>query len=342
MKNHDHDPTEPVIQARHVYKSYGELQAVQDLSFTVAKSRCYGFLGPNGAGKTSTMKMIYGKATRDNRSDTVFRVFGCDPAISELAIKQLSGVVIQDNSLDEELNVRQNLRIFSRFYGLPRHTAEQRIDELLEFMELSHKAEVQIKKLSGGMQRRLSIARALLNDPQLLILDEPTTGLDPQVRHLIWNKLRELKQRGVTILLTTHYMEEAFQICDEILIMDRGRKILEGRPQQLLQDHMERYVLEAMIPDAAAGTPVTADTRAAADTPAATGTHPTAGTHAATSEAGELRSEDHNGMRFFYANDMTQLESHASRLGQERVYIRQANLEDLFLKFTGRGLNELQ
>lgn len=306
----------PVIEARHVHKSYGSLKAVDDISFTVQPARCYGFLGPNGAGKTSTMKMIYGKATRDPNEDTVFRVFGYDPAHDELSIKQLSGVVIQDNSLDEELNVRQNLRIFTRFYGIPGKIAEQRIDELLEFMELAHKADVPIKNLSGGMQRRLSIARALLNDPRLLILDEPTTGLDPQVRHLIWGKLRELKQRGVTIVITTHYMEEAFQICDEILIMDKGRKILEGPPQRLLSDNMERYVLESMIPDTADTTEIIA--------------------------AGEIRREDHNGRWFFYSNHMADLESLSATMHRDHIYIRQTNLEDLFLKFTGRGLNEIQ
>lgn len=306
---------EPVIEAEHIFKSYGQLQAVQDLSFTVKQAQCYGLLGPNGAGKTSTMKMIYGKAERDKRDDSKFRVFGHDPMQNELAIKQLSGVVPQENSLDEELNVRQNLRIYSRFHDMPRALAARRIDEMLEFMELSHKSTVPIKKLSGGMQRRLSIARSLLHQPRLLILDEPTTGLDPQVRHLIWNKLRELKKRGVTILLTTHYMEEAFQICDEILIMDQGKKILEGPPQQLLQNNMENYVLESMIPPTEESS---TDLRAA------------------------VRCEDHNGMRYYYSNRMAELEELAGLLKQDRIYIRQANLEDLFLKTTGRVLNEIQ
>ncbi len=241
-----------VIQVHNISKSFGKLCAVNDLSFEVEEGTCFGLLGPNGAGKTTMMKMIYGRSSRDDHDGGVIDVLGYDPARDELAIKYLSGVVPQENNLDDELNVIQNLMIYSKFYGLPGKVARERIEVLLEFLELSEKIESPIKELSGGMQRRLVIARALLNNPKLLILDEPTTGLDPQVRHLIWDKLRQLRAQGTTILLTTHYMEEAFQICDTVLIMDKGRKILEDSPQRLLRENIEAYVLEVPI---ANGTP---------------------------------------------------------------------------------------
>ena len=210
------------ISVKNISKYFSKVCAVRDLSFEVQANTCFGFLGPNGAGKTTMMKMLYGKCTLDNSNGASVDVFGYSPAKDELAIKYLSGVVPQDNNLDDELNVISNLMVYSRFYALPRKTAKSRIDYLLDFMELSDRRTAKIKELSGGMQRRLVIARALMNNPRLLILDEPTTGLDPQVRHLIWDKLRQLKRHGTTILLTTHYMEEAFALCDTILIMDKG------------------------------------------------------------------------------------------------------------------------
>ncbi len=302
----------PLIVAEGICKRYGSLQAVCGLSFSVNQAECFGFLGPNGAGKTSTMKMIYGKAQRDTVPATIFSVFGFDPARDELEIKQRTGVVMQDNALDEELNVRQNLGIYCRFYDMTARESKAKIDELLDFMELGHKSDVPIRQLSGGMQRRLAIARALLNDPELLILDEPTTGLDPQVRHLIWNKLRELKEKGVTIVLTTHYMEEAFQICDRILIMDHGKKMMEGAPATLLQENIEKYVLETL-------SPLTNDL-----------------------PSRNIRHEDYNGTRYYYSNNIAELEELSSSLGSVRIYIRQANLEDVFLRATGRSLNEGQ
>ena len=235
-----------VITAQNIRKSYKDLKAVDGLSFEVEQSSCFGLLGPNGAGKTTMMKMIYGKGQRDVHPDDKLTVFGFDPKHQELQIKAMSGVVSQDDNLDAELSVFNNLMIFSRFYGMNKSDAKSRIEELLDFMELTEKRKSRIEELSGGMKRRLTIARALMNRPKLLILDEPTTGLDPQVRHLIWNKLRELKSMGVTILLTTHYMEEAFQICDKILIMYKGKKMLEGKPVELLETSIEPYVLELM------------------------------------------------------------------------------------------------
>jgi len=306
-----------VIRVHDVSKSFGKLRAVADLSFEVEEGTCYGLLGPNGAGKTTMMKMIYGRSSRDNHDGGVIDVLGYDPARDELAIKYLSGVVPQENNLDDELNVIQNLMIYSKFYGLAGRLAKERIKELLEFLELSEKIQSPIKELSGGMQRRLVIARALLNNPKLLILDEPTTGLDPQVRHVIWDKLRRLRAQGTTILLTTHYMEEAFQICDMVLIMDKGKRVLEDSPQRLLRENIEAYVLEAPITN---GTPLLGES----DLP-----HGVRVDHTPAS------------MRF-YAQDRDPLKSVADKLGGNPYYLRQTTLEDVFLKATGRALNEKQ
>lgn len=306
-----------VIRVHNVSKSFGKLRAVADLSFEVEEGTCFGLLGPNGAGKTTMMKMIYGRSSRDDHDGGIIDVLGYDPARDELAIKYLSGVVPQDNNLDDELNVIQNLMIYSKFYGLPGKVARERIEGLLDFLELSEKIESPIKELSGGMQRRLVIARALLNNPRLLILDEPTTGLDPQVRHVIWDKLRQLRAQGTTILLTTHYMEEAFQICDTVLIMDKGRRVLEDRPLRLLRENIEAYVLEAPLVN---GTPVLPDT----DLPAG------------------VRLDRSESTLRFYAQDIDPLKALADRLADHPYYLRQTNLEDVFLKATGRALNEKQ
>ena len=306
-----------VISVKDISKTFGKVCAVCDLSFAVEAGTCFGLLGPNGAGKTTMMKMIYGKATRDRACRGTIGIFGYDPARAELAIKYLSGVVPQENNLDEELNVIQNLLIYARFYALPVRTARERIASLLAFLELGEKAKAKIRELSGGMKRRLVIARALLNDPKLLILDEPTTGLDPQVRHLIWEKLRQLRKQGTTILLTTHYMEEAFQICDTVLIMDKGRRVLEDRPLKLLAENIEKYVLE---------TPDAQDVEEAAQ----------------GQLASAVRLDRSQGMTRFYSDDIDRLKAVADSLNGHQYYLRQANLEDVFLKATGRGLNEKQ
>jgi lipooligosaccharide transport system ATP-binding protein len=307
-----------VIRVHNVSKTFGgRVCAVCELSFEVEAGTCFGLLGPNGAGKTTMMKMIYGRSRRDDRFGGTIDIFGYDPAREELAIKSLSGVVPQENNLDEELNVLQNLMIYSKFYGLPAKVARERIEALLDFLELSEKTEAKIRELSGGMQRRLVIARALLNNPKLLILDEPTTGLDPQVRHLIWEKLRQLRAQGTTILLTTHYMEEAFQICDRVLIMHKGRKVLEDNPQRLLRDNIEAYVLEVPITD---GEPVVLQA------PLPEG----------------VRVDRAEGMVRFYADDVEDLKSVADRLSDGHYYLRQSTLEDVFLKATGRRLDEKQ
>jgi lipooligosaccharide transport system ATP-binding protein len=306
-----------VIQVSHISKSFGKVVAVRDLSFEVEAGACFGLLGPNGAGKTTMMKMIYGRSRRDNHGGGTIDVFGYDPARDELAIKYLSGVVPQENNLDDELNVIQNLMIYSKFYGLAAKVARQRIEVLLDFLELSEKMEAGIKELSGGMQRRLVIARALLNNPKLLILDEPTTGLDPQVRHLIWDKLRQLRAQGTTILLTTHYMEEAFQICDRVLIMDKGSKVQENSPQQLLRENIEAYVMEVPVGN---GTPEIRE----ADLPEG------------------VRLDRTEGTIRLYADDIDRLKSVGDRLSGDHYYVRQSTLEDVFLKATGRTLNEKQ
>jgi lipooligosaccharide transport system ATP-binding protein len=306
-----------VIQVSRVNKTFGRVCAVCDLSFEVEEGTCFGLLGPNGAGKTTMMKMIYGRSSRNPGGDGIIDVFGYDPATNELAIKYLSGVVPQENNLDDELNVIQNLMVYSKFYGLPGTVARQRIEALLAFLELSEKTLSRIKELSGGMQRRLVIARALLNNPRLLILDEPTTGLDPQVRHLIWDKLRQLRAQGTTILLTTHYMEEAFQICDTVLIMHKGRKVLQDDPHRLLREHIEAYVMEVPITN---GTPVIRES----DLPDG------------------VRLDRTEGTMRFYAQSSDRLKSIADRLSGNHYYLRQSTLEDVFLKATGRTLGEQQ
>jgi lipooligosaccharide transport system ATP-binding protein len=311
------DMMEPLIRVRHLYKSYGHLVAVRDLDFDVAPATCFAFLGPNGAGKTTMMKTLYGKADPDDREETEISVLGYDPRTHELEVKARSGVVPQENSLDVELNVLQNLRIFANFYGIPWRKARDRVDYLLDFMELEEKRSSKVRELSGGMQRRLIIARALLNNPSLLILDEPTTGLDPQVRQLIWDKLRSLKRSGVTVLLTTHYMDEAFQIADSVLIMDHGNKVLEGHPRKLLEDNMESHVLEL----------INLDARDAVE---------------ALISDGQVRTEGSGERVLYYSSDVDTLERMSRTLAAGDYHLRQSNLEDLFLKSTGRSLNVFQ
>lgn len=306
------------IKINNLNKSFGDFKAVDDLSFQVQKKECFGLLGPNGAGKTTTMKIIYGKSEHDRNDSTKVDVFGLDPRKDTLAIKAFCGIVPQQDNLDTELNVTDNLNIYAKFYGIPPREAKSRIDELLAFMELQEKAKANVRELSGGMQRRLTIARALINKPQVLILDEPTTGLDPQVRHLIWNKLRELKDAGVTILLTTHYMEEAFQICDRIIIMDKGKKMLEGKPRELLSSNLERFVMELYG--------ICRDNDECSSIFANTG----------------IRYEFHKDTLFAYSNDSEKLSKIGETLKESEYYIRHSNLEDLFLRVTGRSLNELQ
>ena len=307
----------PIIQAEALTRLYGDFAAVDGLDFEVAEGEFFGLLGPNGAGKTSTIKMI---ACVQDVSDGLLKVAGLDVRTNDRAVKSLIGVVPQDDNLDEDLTVRRNLEVYARYFGVPRAVARERIDEGLTLMQLDEKADEPIKALSGGMKRRLVIARALVNEPRVLILDEPTTGLDPQARHLVWRKLRLLRERGTTIVLTTHYMDEAEQLCDRLIIMDNGKALTEGRPRDLILRHAGREVLELHLPPEESARVVERLT-------------PMLG------ESGRI--EQVEDVAYAYGID----ESHY-RLVEEmasdpyRVIFRRANLEDVFLTLTGRGLVE--
>jgi lipooligosaccharide transport system ATP-binding protein len=233
--------TPPLVDARHLTKRFGDFTAVDDVSFEVRPGEAFGFLGPNGAGKSSTMRMI---AAVSPVTEGFLRVMGLDPAADGPEIRGRIGVVPQEENLDEELSVYENLLIYGRYFGLPKKLIDERIAELLHFAALQERRDSKVEPLSGGMKRRLVIARGLINQPEMLILDEPTTGLDPQARHLLWDRLYRLKQQGVTLIITTHYMDEAEQLCDRLVIMDKGRIVAEGSPRQLIEQHSTREVLE--------------------------------------------------------------------------------------------------
>lgn len=231
----------PLIEARGLVKRFGELTAVDGVDVAVAPGEAFGFLGPNGAGKSSIMRMI---GAVSPPTSGYLRVLGMDPQTDGPAVRARLGVVPQEDSLDQQLTVAENLAIYGRFFDLPRNVVRERIDDLLEFVQLSDRRDSKVDPLSGGMKRRLVIARALINEPSVVLLDEPTTGLDPQARHALWDRLYRLKQRGVTLILTTHYMDEAEQLCDRLVVMDHGRIIVEGAPRQLIADHASREVVE--------------------------------------------------------------------------------------------------
>ena len=232
---------EPVIATQNLVKRYQDFVAVDGISFEVAPGESFGLLGPNGAGKSTTMRMIGAVSTRTSGD---LNVLGLDPNRYGPEIRSQLGVVPQENNLDMELKVRENLLVYGRYFGLPRARVARRADELLEFAQLADKASAKVDDLSGGMKRRLTIARALINDPRLLLLDEPTTGLDPQARHILWDRLFRLKEQGTTLLLTTHYMDEAEQLCDRLVVVDKGRIMAEGSPADLIRRYSSREVLE--------------------------------------------------------------------------------------------------
>ena len=298
---------DPVIVGQGVTKKYGALVAVDRLDFEVHRSECVGFLGPNGAGKTTLMWMLFSAV---HMTSGRLQVFGLTPMKDRKQINAHIGVVFQDNNLDQELNVVNNLLIYARYCGLRPREARGQIDRLLDLLALTPKAESKVRELSGGMARRLMIARALLSRPKMLILDEPTTGLDPQVRHSIWGVLRQLKREGMTILLTTHYMEEAQHLADRVLIMDQGRILLTGQPAELIEAHLERYVLQ------------------------------TSGLGEVPSLDGTIRHERVGDADYFYSDSEEPLSRLSKRLPIRDIILRFANLEDVFLKFTGRGLRE--
>ncbi|MDA8233687.1 MAG: ATP-binding cassette domain-containing protein [Clostridia bacterium] len=300
-----------VIEARGLVKRFGDFTAVNGINFIVRPRECFGFLGPNGAGKTSTVKMIY---CHSPVTDGSLKVLGMDVTKEARAIKRRLGVVAQEDNLDPDLTVEQNLLVFSTYFGIPKSEAGERTKELLDFFGLKEKAHTQVDKLSGGMKRRLAIARALINKPDLLILDEPTTGLDPQARHLVWQRLRKLKEQGVTLILTTHYLDEASQLCDRLVIMDRGQILEQGEPKELVARHIGKEVLEL-------GSAVCHDL-----IPQLAGL--TSG-HQVVGEA-----------LFLYTNDGQALLRKVQELREtNRQYLRPASLEDVFLKLTGRGLH---
>ena len=241
-------PDPPLIEAHALTKRFGAFTAVDGIDLTIARGESFGFLGPNGAGKSSTMRMI---AAVSPVTSGYLRVLGLDPATDGPAIRARLGVVPQEDSLDTELTVEENLVVYGRYFDLPRPLLRRRAAELLEFVQLTERARDQVEPLSGGMKRRLTIARGLVNDPELLLLDEPTTGLDPQARHLVWDRLYRLKQGGTTLVLTTHYMDEAEQLCDRLVVMDGGRIVAEGAPADLIREHSTREVVELRFPPGA-------------------------------------------------------------------------------------------
>jgi lipooligosaccharide transport system ATP-binding protein len=238
-------PDEPLVYARGLTKRFGHFTAVDGIDFAIARGESFGFLGPNGAGKSSTMRMV---AAVSPATAGTLRILGRDPKTEGPMIRARLGVVPQEDSLDTELTVEENLIVYGRYFDLPRALLRERAAALLEFVQLTERARDQVEPLSGGMKRRLTIARALVNEPELLLLDEPTTGLDPQARHLVWDRLYRLKQQGTTLVLTTHYMDEAEQLCDRLVVMDGGRIVAEGAPAALIREHSTREVLELRFP----------------------------------------------------------------------------------------------
>jgi lipooligosaccharide transport system ATP-binding protein len=302
---------ETVVEAKDLVKRFGKLVAVDGISFRVNEGEAFGFLGPNGAGKTSTMRMIQCVSPKTSGE---LHVFGLDAAKHPREIKQRMGVVPQENNLDPDFPVREGLIQFARYFDIPHADAIARADELLSLMALEEKKNTTVEKLSGGMKRRLILARALMNRPRLLMLDEPTTGLDPQARHLIWERLRELVHQGNTILLTTHYMEEAARLCDRIVIMDHGKILVEGRPDDLVKEYAGDYIVEADS---------TEEVRACLER------------HSITFDAYDSRVQ-------IFTHDpkeVARLLLDECSMGGE-VAARPATLEDVFLRLTGRTLRE--
>ena len=303
-----------VVTASSLTKRYGDFEAVRGIGFDVAARECFGFLGPNGAGKTTTMRMI---SCASPVSSGDLAVLGL-PVSRAREIKRRLGVVPQENNLDEEVSVVENLVIYARYFDVPARESLPRADELLSFVALEDKREWRIDRLSGGMKRRLLIARALMNEPELLILDEPTTGLDPQARHLVWEKLRSLKREGVTLLLTTHYMDEAAQLCDRVVIMHEGRILVEGSPRDVVRKETSPFVVEVFEPSDEAKRAL------------------------ARLEGLADRVEQLADRWLFYTGDGDALMSKVRDTVPDHgaVWLRGATLEDVFLALTGRGLLE--
>ena len=302
-----------LVSAKDLRKNYGSLTAVDGISFEIREGECFGFLGPNGAGKTTTVKMIH--CVSPVTSGTLL-VNGRPARIEDRAIKKMTGLIPQEITLDPDLTVFENLVIFARFFDIPRRESKKRIAELLQFVELEAKRNSKISELSTGMKRRLMVARALINQPRLIVADEPTTGLDPQARHLIWQRLRQLKSQGVTLILTTQYMEEAQQLCDRIVVMHQGRILKEGAPSALIAEDIGREVVEVRVPKEE-------DERIIG--------------RLAAFSCGHERVGD---TLYFYCRDGRDLMKKLVELDLHDYLTRPATLEDVFLKLTGRSLIE--
>jgi lipooligosaccharide transport system ATP-binding protein len=306
--------TDALIHARGLTKRFANLTAVDAIDFDVERGEAFGFLGPNGAGKTSTMRMIGCMSTA---SGGTLRVLGKDPVEDGPRIRARLGVVPQSDTLDTELLVDENLFTYARYFGIARDEARRRAEQLLDFVQLRDRARDRVEFLSGGMKRRLTIARALVNEPELLLLDEPTTGLDPQARHLVWDRLYRLKQQGVTIVLTTHYMDEAEQLCDRLVVMDKAKIVAFGSPRSLIDQYSSREVLELRFPIDATPAPDKLD--GLAD-----------------------RIEALPDRILVYTNDgeAAAVAVHGRGLRPESTLVRRSTLEDVFLRLTGRSLIE--
>lgn len=306
---------EPVIRASSIVKKYDDFVAVDGISFEVARGESFGLLGPNGAGKSTTMKMIAAVSTRTSGDLTVL---GLDPNTDGPAIRSQLGVVPQEDNLDQELRVRENLITYGRFFGMSHVEVSRRADELLEFAQLSDRAKSKVEPLSGGMKRRLTIARSLMNDPQMLLLDEPTTGLDPQARHILWDRLFRLKENGTTLVLTTHYMDEAEQLSDRIIVVDKGAIMAEGSPAQLIRQYSSKEVLEVRY-----------------------GSYKNETVAKKIADVGE-RQEILPDRILIYSDNGEQDLAEITKRGHHPTtsLVRRSSLEDVFLRLTGRTLVE--
>ena len=305
--------TESLVQARGLTKKFDDFTAVDAIDFDIRKGEAFGFLGPNGAGKTSTMKMI---TTVSPITEGKLSVFGIDPNVDGRSIRQRIGVVPQEDNLDLELTVFENLYIYGRYHDMKKSEITSRIDELLDFAQLTERKDSEVEPLSGGMKRRLTIARALINNPELIILDEPTTGLDPQARHLLWDRLYRLKREGATLIITTHYMDEAEQLCDRLVVMDQGKIAAEGSPRELIQRYAPREVVELRFINGQKEDAVSKMDGLAS------------------------RSEVLADRVLLYTDDAdaTQEGLQSRGIHTEQVLVRRSTLEDVFLRLTGRRL----
>jgi lipooligosaccharide transport system ATP-binding protein len=306
---------EPLVHARSLTKRFDSLIAVDGIDFEVHRGEVFGFLGPNGAGKTSTMRMI---GCTSPPSGGSLLVMGMDPVSQASEIKARLGVAPQIDNLDIEITVRENLEMYARYFDVPRPLMRERVDELLDFVQLTEKATSRVEPLSGGMKRRLTIARALVNEPDLLLLDEPTTGLDPQARHLVWDRLYRLKQRGVSLVVTTHYMDEAEQLCDRLVVMDKAKIVAEGTPRELIDRYSTREVLELRLSDHARAELI--------------------GSQDGLAERVEWLPD--RVLLYTSAGDATLAAIHDRGIVTDSALVRRSSLEDVFLTLTGRSLIE--